>query len=59
MELADCANDLLCSRIITFGSCGAFQRDQHTFVIVLQTLGAFPNNWVQSIVHQHLAILKT
>lgn len=57
-SLADCANDLPCSRIITFGSSGGFQRDQDTFIIVLQTVGAFPSKWVISTVHQHLTILK-
>lgn len=57
-SLADCANDLLCSRIISSGSSGEFHRDQDSFVIVLQIVGAFPRNWVKSIVHQCLAILK-
>lgn len=57
-SLADCANDLLCSRIISSGYSGRFQRDQDTFVIVLQIVGAFPSNWVKSVVHWHRTILK-
>lgn len=50
-SFADGANDPLCSRVITFGSSGGFQRDQDAFVIVLQTAGAFPSNWVKSVSH--------
>ncbi len=46
-SLADCANDLLCSRLISFDSSGSFQRNKDTFVIVTQTVGAFPRNWVK------------
>lgn len=53
---ADCANDLLCSRIISFSSSGRFQRDQDTLVIVLQIVGAFPSNWVKSTVHQQCTV---
>ena len=51
-SLADCANDLLCSRIISFGSSRGVQRDQDTFVVVLQIVGAFPRSWVKYTVHQ-------
>lgn len=50
MNLADCANDLLCSKVISFVSPGGFERDQNTCVIVLQTTGAFPSNWVKPTV---------
>lgn len=51
-SIADCANDLLSSRIISFGSTGGVQRSQGTFVSVLQIAGAFPRNWVKCTVNQ-------
>lgn len=50
-SLDECANDLLCSRVISFGSSGRFLRDHDTFVIVLQIDRVFPSKWVKSIVH--------